>query len=251
MIILGLVSNTIKIKWNPANKKYYESLGYIFTKCGDEFEVRIEHLTKGSGVKVEGFCDNCKKPLIWKYQDYNKCVKEDGRIYCNKCAKKLYGGENIRKAKLKNGKSFYVWCIENGRRDILKRWDYKLNGCSPKDVCYKSNNKYWFKCDRYIEHKSELKSIQDFTSGHEGSMDCKQCNSIGQYVIDNHGEEFLRKIWSEKNKISPFKVSVCTNKKVWWNCPEDKHESFRRNCDNSVACKFRCPKCVEEKNSLL
>ena len=55
---MGLVSKTAKVKWNASNKKYYESLGYIYTKMGDEFEVRIEDLTKGSHVKVDCLCDN-------------------------------------------------------------------------------------------------------------------------------------------------------------------------------------------------
>ena len=143
---MGLVSKTAKVKWHPIIKKYYESLGYIFTKMGDEFEVKVEDLTGESHVKVDCLCDNCKKPLIWTYQAYNKYVKEDGKTYCNDCAKKLYGGENNRKNKLKNGKSFYDWCIKNNRQDILDRWDEELNGCNPKDISYSTNKKMWFKC---------------------------------------------------------------------------------------------------------
>ena len=95
-----LITKIVKTKWSPRNKKYYESLGYIFTKFGYEFEVKIENLTEGSHVEVRCFCDCCGEPLIWKYQDYNKSVKEDGKTYWKKCASKLYGGENSRKTKL-------------------------------------------------------------------------------------------------------------------------------------------------------
>ena len=94
---MGLVSKVVKIKWNSKIKKYYESLGYIFTKMGDEFEVKVKDLTKGSNVKVDCLCDCCGELLIWKYQDYNKCVKKDGKTYCKGCADKLYKGENVRK----------------------------------------------------------------------------------------------------------------------------------------------------------
>ena len=57
---MGLISKTVKIKWSPRTKKHYEELGYIYTKIGDEFEVKVEDLTKGSNEKVECFCDNCK-----------------------------------------------------------------------------------------------------------------------------------------------------------------------------------------------
>ena len=43
-------------------------------------------------------------------------------------------------------KSFYDWCIENGKEDWLELWDYEKNGgCTPKDVAYASNKKYYFK----------------------------------------------------------------------------------------------------------
>ena len=323
---MGLVSKTAKVKWSPSNKKHYKSLGYIFTKMRDEFEVRVEDLPKNSTTKVECSCDNCNKSLIWNYQDYNKYVKEDGKTYCQKCANKLYGGENMRKTKLKNGKSFYDWCIENNRQDVLDRWDYELNGCSSKDISYSTTKKMWFKCNRHSGHKSELKNIHSFINGQEGSMSCKQCNSVaqyildnfpnrkleevwdcekngdldpwgiskgsekikiwikcqekdyhrsyemtpdefnkggrcpfcssnkihpkdslGQYIIDNYGEEFLWRVWSNKNTISPFEISLGSNKKVWWNCPEDKHEYFERSCRASVKYEFRCPKCSEER----
>ena len=47
------------MKWNPRNKKYYEELGYVFTIYGDEFEVKVEDLAKGSMYKVQCICDNC------------------------------------------------------------------------------------------------------------------------------------------------------------------------------------------------
>ena len=167
---MGLITKTVKMKWNSANKKHYEALGYIFTRMGDEFEIDINDLTKGSNVKVEGFCNNCKKSLIWEYRIYNKCVKEDGKTYCRECANKLYGAENTRKTKLKKGKSFYDWCMKNNKQDILDRWDYELNGCSSKDISYATHKEMWFKCDKHPEHKSELKNINHFINGQEGSI---------------------------------------------------------------------------------
>ena len=244
---MGLVNKPVKVKWHPKTKKHYESLGYIFTKYGDEFEVKIEDLTEGSKTKVGCSCDCCGEPLVREYRVYNKCIKEDGKTYCNKCARKLYGTKKMKKTKLKNSKSFYNWCVENNRQDILDRWDYKLNGCSPKDISYGTVKKMWFKCKIHPEHESELKNINSFTRGQEGSMDCKKCNSMGQYVIDSYRKDFLSKIWSDKNKKSPFEYSFGSGEKVWWNCPDDKHDSFKRSCKVSMMCEFRCPECVKEK----
>ena len=56
---MGLITKTVKVKWNSSNKKHYIELGYKFTKIKDEFEVKIEHLTKGSNIKVKCICDGC------------------------------------------------------------------------------------------------------------------------------------------------------------------------------------------------
>lgn len=246
---MGLITKTVKVKWNQKTKQHYEKLGYVYTRIGEEFEVKVEDLPKGSVVKVQCVCDGCGEVLPpWRYQSYNRSVKEDGKTYCNKCAKKLYGAENTRKTKLKNGKSFYDWCIENNRQDVLDRWDYELNDCSPKDISYKSNKMRWFKCPLSMGHKSEEKRISDITSGHLKHSNCKQCNSIGQYIIDKYRKDFLWKIWNNKNKKSPFEYSFSSHVKVWWNCPDGKHEPYQRSCKSSKNYEFRCPTCMNERN---
>ena len=245
---MGLISKTVKVKWNSKNKKHYEELGYVYTKMGEEFEVKVKDLTKSSKAKVECICDNCKKKLPqWTYKDYNRFVKENGKTYCQKCGTLLIGKQKTQKTKLQKSKSFYDWCIENNRNDLLLRWDCELNKCKPSEVCYGSNINRWFKCLLHPEHKSELKNLNSFTSGQENSMDCSQCKSIAQYIIDNYGEEFLWRIWSNKNIISPFEISLGSNKKVWWKCLDNKHEEYLRSCKDSKNYKFKCPKCSEEK----
>ena len=64
---------------------------------GSKIFVKIEDLTTGSNVSVICKCDGCGKYLknvLW--QDYKKCVKEDGKYYCHKCAMEIYG-ENLTK----------------------------------------------------------------------------------------------------------------------------------------------------------
>ena len=326
---MGIITKVATVKWHPSNKKYYEELGYTYTKLGEEFEVKIEDLPVNSHSKIICECDNCKTVLEGVYQQYSSKILSNLPIYCRKCSSQLYGNENYRKSRLKNSKSFYDWCIENNRQDVLDRWDYELNGCSPKDIGYKSGKKYWFKCDKRKWHKSEMKRISDFTSGHEGSIGCKQCNSIaqyildtfpdkkleevwdfeknneldpwtiekgknkkcwficqekdyhgsydmtcnnfskehgcpycrrvkvhakdslGQYIIDNYGEEFLWKIWSDKNEESPFEIAPRSTKKVWWRCLDNKHKDYIRTCGNAVEEEFRCYNCTLERNESL
>ena len=239
---MGLITKTVIVKWNSKIKKYYESKGYIYTKMGDEFEVKIKDLAKGSHalVNVKCDCEDCKspylKPIIWR--DYLKCVKEDDKYYCQKCSMKVLTKDKTKKTKLKNSKSFEEWCIENNRKDVLDRWDYELNKLKPNSVFYCSNNKYYFKCPIGL-HKSELKSINSFTYGHEGSINCNQCNSFAQWVIDNIGEEFLDKYWDYgKNNelgIDPWEISHQKNIKVWIKCQKkDYHESSEILCSEFI-----------------
>ena len=324
---MGLINKQIKMNWNSRNKKHYEALGYIYTKMYDEFEIYTKDLMSGSNVIVECVCDNCRDIYTPTFKQYNNQLQKFGGSYCKKCISNLFSGKKLKANRIKNGKSFYNWCIKNNRQDLLLRWDYELNYCSPKDITYGDRNKYWFKCLVHIEHKSELKSISSITrERNKNSERCKQCNSIaqyildnfpnkrleevwdfekngdldpwsidrgnhknkvwiicqdkgyhgsyettcnkftsghrcpycqgrkvhkkdslGQYVIDNYGEEFLWSAWSDKNDISPFEVTPRSSKKYWWNCPDDKHEPFKRSCDSSVVCKFRCPNCVKER----
>lgn len=251
-----LLTEKVIVKWNSKNKKWYEDKGYIFTKMKDEFDIKVEDLTDGSHVKVQVKCDcqDCKnpylKPMLWNV--YLKCVKEDDKYCCQRCALRLYGIKNTNKTKLKNGISFEQWCCDNLTKEesekILSRWDYELNKYNPDEVTYgSSRKKYYFKCPRGI-HKSELKNIASFTNGQEGSIQCNQCNSFAQWGIDNLGEGFLEKYWDyEKNEelgINPWEISYSCNKpKIWIKCQEKNyHESYDISC-NSFASGRRCGFC--------
>jgi len=245
---MGLISKTAMTKWMHNNKIRYEERGYVFTKYKDELEVNIKDLSNSSHVLVNVKCDcgNCKnpylKPMTWV--NYLTNVHKDNKYYCNECAKKLYGGVNIQKSKLKNSISFKQWCIENNRQDILDRWDYELNNCKPSEISFGTQKRYYFKCLRNL-HNSELKNIKSFTSGQNGSMDCNACNSIAQWGIDNLGEDFLDKYWDyEKNIVSPWDIDKCSNKhKIFIKCQEKYyHESYEVSPDNFTN-SSRCPYC--------
>ena len=116
-------------------------------------------------------------------------------------------------------KSFYDICIENNRQDILTRWDYYKNKCTPNEIFYKSNKKMWFLCDKNIKHHSELKTIQNFKYDYKETMMCKQCNSFAQWGIDNICEDFLEKYWDyNKNTLDPWNIKYGSSKRVWIKC---------------------------------
>jgi len=237
------------MKWNSRNIKWYQERGYIYTKLREEFEISVDDLPNGSHTSVDCKCDGCEKYLInIKWQDYKKQVKEDGKYYCIKCSHKLYGAENIRLIKLNNNGSFKDWCIKNNRQDVLDRWDYELNAISPSKIGFGVKQQYYIKCPRNI-HISESKSLNSFTNGHKGTMDCKYCNSFAQWGIDNLGEDFLEKYWDyEKNTVNPWGISKATNKpKVYIKCQEDNSHGSYSMTPNDFYSNRRCSKCNESK----
>ena len=251
---MGLITEVVKIKWNSANKNYYKELGYKYTKMGDEFEVKVEDLSKGSGVKVERECDCCKEKSFISYNSYIKLLKEDGTIYCNKCAKKLYGGEKIRKTKLnKRCNSIAQYILDNFPNKKLEEvWDYERNGdLDPWDIGKGSKIKCWFICQEKDYHESYISTCNNFSNNNRCPFCSNQhgivhpLDSLGQYVINNYGEEFLWKVWSDRNEISPFECTIGTKQKVWWKCLEGEHEDYLRSCLVSKKCKYNCPECFQ------
>ena len=217
---MGLITETVNVVLHGNNIKYYEELGYdiprVENEChkmvvprGSEIEVKVEDLQEQSHAIVEYKCDGCGEIFRTEYRVYLKHIKQEGKIYCEKCAKKLLTPQRTLKTKLKKGKSFYAWCIDNNRLDVLDRWDYDLNICSPNEILYSTNKKYWFKCNENKGHKSELKNINGFTNGQEGSITCNQCNSIAQYILDIFPDKDLYDIWdNDKNgEVNPWEVS--------------------------------------------
>lgn len=102
---MGLISKEVEVALNSSNIKRYEDLGYeipryknkwgrISTPRGTKIKIKIKDLLINSHIKVLVKCDNCRSEYKIRYQDYNKCVRDD-TIYCKKCSKKLFmSGKN-------------------------------------------------------------------------------------------------------------------------------------------------------------
>lgn len=235
---MGLITKEIIVKWNTMNKLYYESKGYIFTKYKGEFIVNTKDLIKCSSVKVCVECDNCGEISTISYVGYNENLHE-GKHYCNACATKLFGTENMRKTKLKKSISFKQWCVKNltieESEDVLSRWDYDKNQCSPDDIGFSAKGKggFWFKCKF---HDSEKKNIASFTSGEKGSINCNQCSKI-HFTRPDLIKYFLD---IEDTK----KYSAYSSAKVYMICPDCGHikkQSIRELSSQG----FSCPKCSD------
>ena len=141
-------------------------------------------------------------------------------------------------------KSFYDWCMENGKEDWLELWDYAKNGgCTPKDISYGSTKTYFFKCERGL-HDGEEKVINALTNGH-ASIKCKYCNSYEQWCIDNNETEQLA-LWDyEKNGCSPKDISYSTHNKYFFKCERGLHDGEEKVISDLTRrhAKFKCNAC--------
>jgi DNA-directed RNA polymerase subunit N (RpoN/RPB10) len=66
----------VKMSWNVANKDWYESKGYTYTKFRDTFKVKVNDLPTNSKVKVEVTCDFCGETVMKSYVNYNKSIEK-------------------------------------------------------------------------------------------------------------------------------------------------------------------------------
>lgn len=141
-------------------------------------------------------------------------------------------------------KSFYDWCIENARQDLLDRWDYELNPKAPNNVGCTSVDYWYFKCP-VGQHESTPYKLTNVTRHVNSSVKCIKCNSFALWGIFNIGEDFLEKYWDyNKNKgIDPWELSYGSREEIYIFCQEKSyHESYKTKPSHFIA-GFRCPYC--------
>ena len=153
--------------------------------------------------------------------------------------------------------SFEQMCIDTNVTYWLDIWDYDKNKESPDQVSAHSNLKYWFKCPRRLHESTSvfLCNIAKYIHKASDYKLCKECNSIGQYIVDTEGEDTLYKIWSDKNTTDPFCVPKgSTIKKIWIKCTSNSaHPDYDLSPANYLGA-YHCPYCsgrrVCNENSL-
>jgi hypothetical protein len=145
-------------------------------------------------------------------------------------------------------KSFYDWCTENKREDLLDRWDYNLNINSPKKVGSQTRKKYYFKCPNNL-HSSELKDLRCITQDSNISVVCIRCNSFAQWGINNLGKDFLEKYWNyEKNQnVDPWAIAKKSHCIIYIKCQDKQyHGSYSIVC-SAFTDGVRCGYCDGKK----
>lgn len=144
-------------------------------------------------------------------------------------------------------KSFYEWCIENNRQDLLNRWDYDLNNKNPEDVGCTSISNYFFKCPKGI-HESTAYKLTNVSKYSYSEVKCSYCNSFAKFGIDNIDEHFLEKYWdyNKNNGIDPWKLPAAARKNIdiYIKCQSVEYHGSYKTTPDKFKKGYRCPYCA-------
>lgn len=128
-------------------------------------------------------------------------------------------------------KNSFAYHIQQELKEPLnKYWNWEKNTQDPYLIAKNQhgnnkngeNLKVWIKCAEKDYHDNYETSCDSFVKGAR----CPYCSSrkthpkdsFAQWGIDNFGNDFLEKYWSDKNTLNPWKVSQQCNKKAWFKC---------------------------------
>lgn len=196
-----LLDKTTLTKWNSRTKKYYESLGYVYTKMGDAFVVDVSHLKNSSGERVNVKCDFCGKESSIQWSDYHSYSGEkDACISCRllktqETTIKRYGvtslfcletmQENIRKINLE--KYGYESPLSSPEiKEKIKITTMNRYGVTNPFQSQEIKDKIKQKCLREygVDHYSKSEDFKRKTSG-ENSCNWKGGNVGGRFERGN------------------------------------------------------------------
>jgi len=219
---------------------------------GDDFLEKYWDYEKNT-INPWKISKNANKPKIWifcqekEYHDsYDiNCFSFVNGSRCGYCR-----GDRIVHPK----DSFGQYLINTyGENSLDLYWDYNKNKEDPFLIRTKSQKTIYIYCQEKDYHGSYPTTPYYFTTG----CRCSYCASKKIHPLDSIGkileDNGLLHLWSDKNKKSPYKYASNTpQQKVYWKCPEGKHEDYLRNICESRNVKFRCPNCSnEQKESIM
>jgi hypothetical protein len=128
--------------------------------------------------------------------------------------------------------------------ELAKQWHPTKNGnLTPFDVNSVSGKKVWWKCDKADDHEWNT-SINNRSRG--GS--CPMCSGH-RVVVSNSLATInpeLAKQWhpTKNGNLTPYDLTVSSNKKVWWKCPEGDDHEWQAQVSNRNNSEISCSICT-------
>lgn len=183
------------VKWNSNNIKWYESLGYKFTRKGDEFEVKTDELPKNSKLVMDLICDYCSEEYQKTYKAYFRSKNNDyvGTDCCQTChyiklkeiVKAKHGVDNVFQLEEVKRKIENTSIEKYGVTNFTKTDEYKMK------TIQTNNEKYG--ADSYTqteEYKSRVRITNIEKYGEENVARVEKFKEKArQTTLERHGVE--------------------------------------------------------------
>lgn len=142
-----------------------------------------------------------------------------------------------------NRKNFYDWCIDNNRQDLIDAWNKEKNG-DIKNTKISERTIYYFTINNKYEDIKGI--IPDIITRKGSDPFYKYNNSLGLYIINNFEEDYLNRIWSEQNNISPFEITKGSEKELFFKCIEKDYHPDYISTPSKIINGNRCPYCAHK-----
>ena len=205
---LATTSPDLASEWHP-------------TKNGD---LTPKKVIEGSTKKVWWKCDK-GEDHEWESTIVNRS-KGNG---CSICSRKTIVKSN---------------CLATTHPEIAKQWHPTKNGdLTPYEISVGSGKKIWWKCDKGDDHEWQA-SIR---KGYVGCSICSGKTIVKSNCLATTHPEIAKQWHPTKNgDLTPYEISVGSNKKVWWKCDIGEDHEWETLINNFTKNKQNCPVCLNQ-----
>lgn len=192
---MGVISKAVKVAIGGRNYNYYKNLGYVFNNIGDEIEVEINDLPKGSDTKVEILCDMCNKNTFFaSYGAYNRALQNDDSYVCKECAnikrmqtmQKKYGIRNALQSEEIKEKYRQTMLKKYGVENYTQTKEYKEK---TKQTCLeKYGTEHSAKCQETKDKRAKTNLLKygfEYATQNQTIKDKTKITVNKKYGVDN------------------------------------------------------------------
>ena len=278
---LDIVNPDLALRWHPTKNDNLSPKDFsagsseiVWWKCSDENECQgtIASRNAGHNCKVCPHTDRTKRNKKWqlskiteamnfwdmqknKELDISQLTYGSNMIVWWRCDKGHSWEQSIKSFEKKrscpecsNARGSKSRSLKKVRPDLAKEWDREKNfPLTPDDVSYGSSKVVHWKCS--IGHQWSAK-----VNARSSGQSCPYCSrrrvSTLNSLEKNNLELFKMLHPTKNNKVNLSKITLSSNKKLWWVCSRGHEWKQSPNTMTSKKRKNLCRKCYLENNSI-
>jgi hypothetical protein len=211
-----ILTKSIIIEIQPRNMGYYKKIGHDDIGVGDEIEIEIENINKGSHSIINCKCDNCGKEKKIEYRVYlGYNPKNFGDYLCRKCSQFKLEDTNLKKYG-KKYPSQRIEILDKMKSSMIEKYSVE-NASQSNEIQNKKikTNNIKFGCDwglsnDLIKKKSRTTLLEKYGVEHcsqiESIKNKKKKTCLGNWGVDNFAKTKEYKEKSKKTCLEKYGV---------------------------------------------